>query len=193
MKRKFPAYKVSVLVSLVIFIGIFAGLPAIKTDMTVLSNNRDIPTDFRELPAIEKVKEPETVKPDLPKTIIESNNGDETDISDMTTDFNDDFPNDNTDDSKIYRVYEEGPALITSPNPEYPETAKHLGIEGTVVLELVVEKNGTVSDVKIIKSIHPLLDNAAKEAALNLRFSPAMARDMPVRCYVSMPITFSLR
>ncbi|MDY6787491.1 MAG: energy transducer TonB [candidate division WOR-3 bacterium] len=192
MKRKFPSYKIAILLSLIIFIGVFAGLPAFKTSMPEIARSNRTVTEFRQLPPLERIDRPETVQSSLPKKITESNDGDETDISDMTTDFNNNDLLDNTTDRTIYRTYEKSPSLLTDLNPVYPETAKQLGIEGTVIIQLLVEKDGSVSSVEVLRSIHPLLDNAAKAAALNLRFSPAMTRDIPIRCYISIPITFSL-
>lgn len=141
---------------------------------------------------IEDVKIPETKDIELPKKITESNDGEESDITDFRTDFDTDLVIDDGN-REIYRIYDNPPMLLTEIAPEYPAAARQLGIEGMVLLELIVEKDGTVSSVSVIKSIHPLLDNAAIKAAYNVIFSPAMSRDLAIRAYVTLPVRFLLQ
>jgi len=56
--------------------------------------------------------------------------------------------------------------------PVYPELAKRMQVSGTVKLEVTIEPNGSVANVKAIGG-HPLLIQAATEAAKNYRFDPA--------------------
>jgi protein TonB len=77
--------------------------------------------------------------------------------------------------------------------PEYPEIAKKAGIEGTVILQLLIDESGTVLKVKVIRSLVKDLDDAAIKAAYNATFYPAKQRDKPVKVWVSMPFTFKLK
>jgi len=56
--------------------------------------------------------------------------------------------------------------------PIYPELARKMNITGTVKIEVVVAPNGTVKDARIVGG-HPVLANAALEAAKKWRFEPA--------------------
>ena len=58
--------------------------------------------------------------------------------------------------------------------PAYPELAKKMNITGTVKIEIVVAPNGTVKDAHIVGG-HPVLANAALDAAKKWRFEPAPA------------------
>lgn len=56
--------------------------------------------------------------------------------------------------------------------PGYPELARRLGLIGTVKIEVVVSPNGTVKDARVVGG-HPVLANAALDAAKKWRFEPA--------------------
>jgi protein TonB len=78
--------------------------------------------------------------------------------------------------------------------PEYPEQARALGIEGTSVVLLWLRKDGTVSRVQISKSAgNTVLDSAAAQAAGKCTFTPAKGPDgNPVNVWVSWPFHFVL-
>jgi len=75
---------------------------------------------------------------------------------------------------------------------EYPKSVIMLGVEGTVYLELWIDKEGNVRNVILAKSFYPTLDKIAVENARNLKFSPAMQRDKPVAVRYSFPVHFKL-
>jgi len=56
--------------------------------------------------------------------------------------------------------------------PIYPDLARKMNITGTVKVEVVVAPNGTVKDARVMGG-HPVLANAALEAAKKWRFEPA--------------------
>jgi peptide/nickel transport system substrate-binding protein len=72
----------------------------------------------------------------------------------------------------------------------YPEVARKLGLTGTVFLELWISKEGNVTNVVIIRSVHPILDKVAVENAKQLRFSPAIQGNKPVAVRYSFPVRF---
>lgn len=84
------------------------------------------------------------------------------------------------------------PVEIKRVNPVYPELAKKAGIEGTVVVKVLVNTKGDVEQVEILKS-HPLLDDAAMEAARQFKFKPGKQRDKFVKVWVSIPFNFKLK
>ncbi len=195
VKKKYPTLlKTSILSTLILFIILFQVVPRFnpnpyrmraKTSETIMEK---LPDEMLNQP-----KEPKNIeKPKLPKKIKET-----TDDSEITEDieFETTFEDPSLTEHKgeIYRIYENAPKVLVKLDPKYPDAARQLGIEGTVFLELVVEKDGSVSLVKVIKSVHPLLDASAVNAAYQMTFTPAMSRDIAVRAYVTFPVNFSLR
>ena len=87
---------------------------------------------------------------------------------------------------------EQLPELVTIPEPEYPQHARDAQVEGVVKLMVLVGKDGRVKNVKIEQSII-MLDDAAKKAAEQAVFRPALWQKKPVAVWVSVPIRFSLR
>lgn len=76
---------------------------------------------------------------------------------------------------------------------KYPEEAKELGLSGKVFVQFVVDVNGNVKDVTIIKGIHPLLDNEAKRVIESIpRFIPARTNGQNISSIKTLPITFYL-
>jgi protein TonB len=87
---------------------------------------------------------------------------------------------------------EDMPEAITKVQPVYPEAARRAGIEGTVIVSALVDKDGRVLETKIMKSV-PALDAAAVEAVKHWIFKPALADGQPVRVWVMLPISFHLK
>jgi protein TonB len=90
-----------------------------------------------------------------------------------------------------YVYAEELPEVITKVNPVYPEMAREANVDGTVMIQALVGKDGKVHDVRVVKSI-PLLDKAADEAVRQWIFKPALANNKPVAVWVGVPVRFSL-
>ena len=75
----------------------------------------------------------------------------------------------------------------------YPQDAVDAKIRGKVTLTFVVEKDGSVSHVEIVKSVHPLLDNeAVKVISESPKWTPGFQRGQPVRVRYVIPLTFML-
>ena len=99
-----------------------------------------------------------------------------------------------SDDEPAFGTYvyaEELPEVITKVNPVYPEMAREANVDGTVMVQALVGKDGKVHDVRVVKSI-PLLDQAAQEAVRQWIFKPALANNKPVAVWVGVPVRFSL-
>lgn len=78
-------------------------------------------------------------------------------------------------------------------NLRYPEQAKRNNISGRVYLRFVVEKDGSITDVVILKGIGGGCDEEAKKVIQNApKWIPGRQRGNPVRVYMSVPITFTL-
>lgn len=93
-----------------------------------------------------------------------------------------------------YYKVEVKPQPVFNPIPKYPELAKQAGIEGTTVIKMLVDIDGSVMEVKILKSSgNQMLDQSALAAAKNSKFTPAKQRDKFVRVWVSRPFRFKLQ
>ena len=84
------------------------------------------------------------------------------------------------------------PGLIADSKPVYPQIAMNAKVQGSVLLEGIVELDGRLDCLRLIKSV-PLLDQAALDAAGQFRFKPAAIAEKPVRMFVNLQIDFGLR
>jgi protein TonB len=84
------------------------------------------------------------------------------------------------------------PQLINRVEPSYPEAARKARMEGVVILEAIITANGNVEDVKVLKSVNPLLDAAATRAVQQWKYRPATLNGRAVRVYLTVTVTFNL-
>lgn len=77
-------------------------------------------------------------------------------------------------------------------NLVYPEIARLAGINGIVVLGVHVDREGNVQDIKILKSLMDLCDEAAIRAVRSVKWKPAKQRDMPASVWISVRLIFQL-
>ncbi len=77
-------------------------------------------------------------------------------------------------------------------NVYYTEIAKRIGMEGKVIIEFVINKNGDVENAKIFKGIFEELDLIALNAVKQAKFTPGLQRGKPVRVKMWIPIVFKL-
>lgn len=85
------------------------------------------------------------------------------------------------------------PEMISHHKPDYPRFAKNAGIEGTVWVQALVDKEGNVIKAQVGKSSGtPALDDAAVEAAYENKFKPGIQNGRPVACWVTYKVEFSL-
>jgi protein TonB len=77
---------------------------------------------------------------------------------------------------------------------KYPESARNANIQGTVLIEFVVEKDGSISSPKVAYPLFVDCDKEAIRAIQSLpKWKPARNAGKPVRCYFTIPITFTLQ
>lgn len=88
--------------------------------------------------------------------------------------------------------FDEPPRLVQQTKMAYPEDAFGAGIQGTVVVELVVDEEGRVSHAEARESV-PALDAAALAAVREWRFAPAKLAGKPIATVVSIPVEFTIR
>ena len=75
--------------------------------------------------------------------------------------------------------------------PLYPPIAQQAKISGVVILEALLAEDGSVRDVKVLRSV-PLLDTAATDAVRQWRFTPTLLNGVPVQVIMSVTVTFTL-
>jgi protein TonB len=75
----------------------------------------------------------------------------------------------------------------------YSEIAKRIGLEGKVMVEAVIDKNGNVVEATILKGIGGGLDEEALNAVTSTKFTPGKQRGKPVKVKMVIPIKFVLR
>ena len=86
-----------------------------------------------------------------------------------------------------------GAAYLNNPKPAYPTLAKRMGMEGTVMLKVLVSREGTAEKVEVAHSSgYENLDKAATEAVKNWRFIPASRALQPIDEWVQVPVAFRL-
>ena len=85
------------------------------------------------------------------------------------------------------------PVLIARAEPEYPEAARRIHLEGLVILEAIISADGAVGDIRVVHSANPLLDAAAEKAVRQWRYRPATLNGRAVSVYLTVTVTFGLR
>jgi TonB family protein len=86
------------------------------------------------------------------------------------------------------------PRYIENPKPDYPLEARNKGYEGKVLLQVEVLLNGRVGDIFVKESSgYEVLDQSALDTVKKWRFIPAKKGEVPIPCWVNVPITFQLR
>jgi len=91
-----------------------------------------------------------------------------------------------------YVYVEELPEAVTKVPPAYPDLAREANVDGTVMVQALVGKDGHVKDTRVVKSI-PMLDASAVAAVKQWVFKPALSNNKPVAVWVAVPVRFSLR
>jgi TonB family protein len=84
------------------------------------------------------------------------------------------------------------PKKIRDVKPLYPEDARAAGVEGVVILEAVIETDGTVRAAKVLRSV-PMLDQAALDAVMQWQFTPTLLNGTPVPVVMTVSMSFSLK
>ena len=85
------------------------------------------------------------------------------------------------------------PQLLREVKPDFTDDARRRGVEGDVVLEIVVRSDGSVGEVKVVQGLGAGLDRRAIDAVRQWRFSPAKRFGTPVDVLVEVAVEFKLR
>lgn len=84
------------------------------------------------------------------------------------------------------------PTKIVDARPLYPEIARSARVEGTVVLEAVLDQSGRVTQLRVIQSV-PMLNQAALDAVRQWRYTPSIYGGQPVSVLMTITIRFKLQ
>ena len=88
---------------------------------------------------------------------------------------------------------EEGLLKFVTENTKYPEVAKEKKIQGKVYVQFVINRDGNVEDVKLVKGVDPLLDEAAMNIVKSMpQWNPGKQRGQYVKVSFTIPINFQL-
>jgi protein TonB len=85
------------------------------------------------------------------------------------------------------------PEVLHQVQPRYSELARRAGVQGTVIVEAVIDQQGRVTDVRVVRGLPMNLDRAAVEAIQQWRFKPAMMGDHPVKIYYTLTVNFTIQ
>ncbi|HVS01457.1 MAG TPA: energy transducer TonB [Thermoanaerobaculia bacterium] len=85
------------------------------------------------------------------------------------------------------------PVKRFAPQPPYTEAARRARIEGVVVLQAVVDEQGRVGEVRVLRGLPLGLDRSAAETLATWRFEPATRQGRPVAVYYNLSVFFAIQ
>ncbi len=91
---------------------------------------------------------------------------------------------------RVSQGVSESKRIAGSP-PAYPELARRARIEGTVVSEVIIDRNGRVSNIRVVSG-HPMLVQAAIDAVKGWKYQPTMLNGEPVEVITTVRVAFRL-
>ena len=107
------------------------------------------------------------------------------------------------EETKVFDVVEQMPSFPGGPsalmqflssNIKYPVVAEENGVQGRVVCTFVVERDGSITDVRVIKSVDPSLDKEAVRVVKSMpKWIPGKQNGSAVRVKYTVPVTFRLQ
>ena len=105
--------------------------------------------------------------------------------------------------NKVFDVVEEMPSFpggqaalmsFLSSNIKYPVVAQENGVQGRVIVGFVVERDGSITDVKVMRSVDPSLDREAQRVVKTMpRWKPGKQNGSAVRVKYTVPVVFRLQ
>ena len=85
------------------------------------------------------------------------------------------------------------PVRLGGAQPAYTELARKARIQGVVIVEAIIDKEGRVTNVRVLKGLPMGLDQSAVDAVKSWRFKPATLNGRPVSVYYSLTVNFRLQ
>lgn len=102
---------------------------------------------------------------------------------------------------QIFEIVEQNPEFTDgdlnqwlSKNIEYPTIAAENGIQGRVIVQFVIERDGSATQIKVVRGVDPSLDKEAMRVVSKMpKWKPGMQRGKPVRFRYTLPVVFRLQ
>ncbi len=85
------------------------------------------------------------------------------------------------------------PEKLQSPQPQYTEIARKARVQGVVIVQAIINKQGDVTNVKVLKGLSMGLDDEAVKAIKKWKFKPATLNGKPVDVYYNLTVNFRLQ
>ena len=100
-------------------------------------------------------------------------------------------------DVEVKPTFQEGDAnafaMWVAQQMVYPETAKNSGVSGRVILQFTIAKDGSVTDVKVLRSVHPDLDKeVVRVVSSSPKWNPGMHEGKAVPVMFTFPVMFKM-
>lgn len=196
-KARYPVYmRWSLLISFVTFTLILLFSPELKIEPYRLKEDTieviDIPESLDIPPPPEELPKPQVPIEAAPDAEVE----DDVEIADtLVEDFSDfnSLPTGGAGGSgNGFVAFDTKPEIVKWVQPQYSEFAREAGLEGVVMVDVLVGTDGRVKEARVSRSVHSALDSAALAAARKVLFTPGKQRDIPVEVWVTLPYNFSL-
>lgn len=108
--------------------------------------------------------------------------------------YNEVYEIDKVDEKPSFPGGESAMKSYLNSNVKYPDVAQENGVQGRVIVESIIEKDGSMSDVKVIRSVDPSLDREALRVVKAMpKWTPAKLKGIPVRTKCTTPVVFRLQ
>lgn len=209
-------YRSTLMVGFVVSLGLVTAL--VRTDLRGAGAGVDLQLQVQEVVQMEEIeqtkqelKAPPPPRPPVPVEVPNDIVFDDMELDlDVTLDLDADIldipppppaparEDDGEEEPEIFVVVEQMPTIIGGSARlyellDYPEIARQAGIEGMVVVQVVIRPDGTPADPIIARSGGDVLDEAAVRAVMKLTFEPGRQRGKAVAVRLAIPIRFRLK
>jgi protein TonB len=85
------------------------------------------------------------------------------------------------------------PETVHQVQPKYTELARRTGVQGTVIVEAIIDEKGYVTNVRVLRGLPMGLDRAAVDAIRQWRFKPATLNSKPVKVFYTLTVNFTIQ
>jgi TonB family protein len=165
---------------------VFTGIEEVSGDINVVSDNT-AETDIKEFATIEKIAIALSTKGEGVKinssTLIEIKNIEKQAVKISKQD----------DEFVVAEILPSYDLSELQNNLKYPELARKIGLEGRVIISVIVDENGLLINEKILNSENEIFNFAALEAVKKTKFNPAVQNGIKIKCPMIIPIIFKIR
>jgi protein TonB len=190
--------EISFIITLILMCCLFFSFKNHKSNASLLTTVDNISFITVDIPkTIQKEPRPRPLRPTIPLPVEVEEPFDYVTINyeniNLAEIFSESSPPEQTEEEEFpFYAVSEKPYIIKRVQPIYPALARQAGIEGEVVITVLIDTKGNVEKIKILKSV-PMLDEAAVAAAKQLKFKPGKQRDKFVKVWMSIPFRFNLK